>query len=211
MTERYDEPTDGTEKADAGEVDVTAMLERTMQARPRLLDLEVELPEGYKKVEIVEGALIMSPLLFVHNMTLHRLMTQLDEQLPPELLYVSDVLTPFPLEDHEFCPDLAVVPRRVAESNQSVTTPEVIEIVVEIISKGTGVVDYQVKTGVYARAGIPEYVIFGPYTRQATRYAQPEDGKYRINKVFDYGEAVQLDTRYPLVFSTAGLPVDPKR
>ncbi|HEV3171967.1 MAG TPA: Uma2 family endonuclease [Actinocrinis sp.] len=187
------------------------MLERTMQARPRLLDLEVELPEGYKKVEIVEGALIMSPLLFVHNMTLHRLMTQLDEQLPPELLYVSDVLTPFPLEDHEFCPDLAVVPRRVAESNQSVTTPEVIEIVVEIISKGTGVVDYQVKTGVYARAGIPEYVIFDPYTRQATRYAQPEDGKYRINKVFDYGEAVQLDTRYPLVFSTAGLPVDPKR
>src|SRR5579871_3171460 len=140
MTERYDRLTDGTEKSDAGEVDVTATLEPATQARPRLLDLEAQLPEAYKKAEIVGGALIMSPLLFVHNMTLHRLMTQLDEQLPPELLYVSDVLTPFPQEDHEFCPDIAVVPRRVAESNRSVTSPEVIELVVEIISKGTGMV-----------------------------------------------------------------------
>jgi len=210
MTERYDRLTDGTEKSDAGEVDVTATLEPATQARPRLLDLEAQLPEAYKKAEIVGGALIMSPLLFVHNMTLHRLMTQLDEQLPPELLYVSDVLTPFPQEDHEFCPDIAVVPRRVAESNRSVTSPEVIELVVEIISKGTGMVDYEVKTGVYARAGIPEYVIFDPYTRQATRYAQPEDGKYRVSKAFDYGEPVQLGTRFPLVFRTTDLPVDPR-
>jgi Uma2 family endonuclease len=210
MTERYDQSTDGTEKPDAGEVDVTTMLDRTTQTRPRLLDLEAELPEAYKKAEIVGGALIMSPLLFVHNMTLHRLMTQLDGQLPRDLLYVSDVLTPFPGEGHEFCPDIAVVPKAVAESNKPITSPGLIEVAIEIISKATRDVDYEVKVGVYARAGIPEYVIFDPYTRKVTRYARPTDGKYMLREIVSYGDAVELETAYPLVFQTDVLPVDPK-
>jgi hypothetical protein len=35
---------------------VTATLDQAMQTRPRLLDLEAELPEAYKKAEIVRGA-----------------------------------------------------------------------------------------------------------------------------------------------------------
>jgi len=189
---------------------VTATLDPATHARPRLLDLEANLPEAYQKAEIVEGALLMSPLLFVHNMTLHRLMTQLDEQLPEHLLYTSNVLTPFPAEDHEFCPDIAVVPREVAESNRPVTSPSVIDVVVEIVSKSTRYVDYGVKVGVYARAGIPEYLIFDPYSREVTRYAEPQGGKYEQHGVIAYGNPVQLGMDYPLVFRTAGLPVDPE-
>lgn len=210
MTERYDRLAEGTEKSDTEEVDVIAMLARAPHKRPRLLDLEAELPEAYQKAEIVEGALLMSPLLFVHNMTLHRLMTQLDEQLPEHLLYISDVLTPFPAEDHEFCPDIAVVPREVAESNRPVTSPDVIDVVVEIVSKATRHVGYDVKVGVYARAGIPEYLIFDPYSREVTRYAEPGEGKYQQHDVLPYGNPVQLGVDYPLVFRTAGLPVDPE-
>jgi Uma2 family endonuclease len=210
MTERYDRPTDGTEKSDAGEVDVTAMLDSTTQARPRLLDLEAELPEAYKKAEIVGGALIMSPLRAIHGETLFRLQMQLADQLPGEFWFVYDVLTPFPLENHEFCPDVAVIPKKEADRNISVCDPSLIQFVFEIISESTASIDYKTKVGAYARAGIPEYVIFDPYTRRATRYARPRAGKYQIREVVTYGEAVRIEEPFSCVIETSVLPVNPK-
>jgi hypothetical protein len=73
------------------------------QADPILL--EIDAPERFKKVEIIGRNVIMSPPRFIHNTTLHRLMTQLDQQLSADWLYGSDVLTPFEPGIHEFCPD----------------------------------------------------------------------------------------------------------
>ncbi|MBS2963751.1 Uma2 family endonuclease [Actinocrinis puniceicyclus] len=200
MTQRYDRPADQPE-----EVEVTAMLE---QAVPVLLEINV--PERFKKAEIIGGNIIMSPLRSAHNLTLHRLMSQLDQQLPADMLYTSDVLTPFEIEQHEYCPDIAVVPRAEAEDNNiSVCDPAWIACVFEIISPTTRDFDYGVKVGVYARSSIAEYVVFDPYTRSATRYAQPEDGEYTLRQLIHYGKPVHIERPFPIVIETAGLPVDP--
>ena len=210
MTERYDRLTDGTEKSDAGEVDVTATPEPTAQARPRLLDLEAQLPEAYKKAEIVGGALIMSPLRYFHGETLFQLQLQLANQLPGEYWFAYDAIAPFPNEEHEFCPDLMVIPRQEFERNKAVCDPSLIQLVFEIISKSTAVFDYDTKVGVYARAGISEYIILDPYKAQATRYARPEEGEYQVREYIKYGEPVQIENPFPCVIQTDVMPVDPR-
>lgn len=208
MTERYDRLAGGTENSDEGEVDVTAMLDHTTHARPRLLDLEPQLPQAYKKAEIVKGALIMTPLRSFHGETLFRLQTQLVDQLPDEFWFVYDVLTPFPQEEHEFCPDLAVIPKKEAERNISVCDVELIQFVFEIISESTARIDYEVKVGAYARAGIEEYVIFDPYKGRATRYARPREGEYQLREFITYGDAVRIEKPFPCVLETNLLPVN---
>jgi Uma2 family endonuclease len=111
---------------------------------------------------------------------------------------------------HEYCPDLAVVPKIEAKRNISVCKPEWIRVVFGVISPTTRDFDYGVKVGVYARAGIAEYVVFDPYARSATRYAHPEDGEYTLREVLHYGRPVKLEALYPIVIETADLPVDPK-
>lgn len=184
---------------------MTATLE---QAVPVLL--EIKLPERFKKAEIIGGNLVMSPLRSAHNLTIHRLMSQLDQQLPADMLYVSDVLTPFEIEQHEYCPDLAVLPLVQAERDISICEPGWIGFVFEVISPTTRDFDYGPKVGIYARAGIAEYVIFDPYARSATRYAQPEDGEYTLRQVVHYGKPVQIAEPFLIVIETAALPVDPQ-
>jgi Uma2 family endonuclease len=202
MTEYYDQPTDDAEEGE----EVTTILDGP---RPVLLDLD--LPERYKKVEIVGGAAVMSPLRSGHGDTIFMLQVQLAAQLPADLWFAYDLITPFPLEEHEFCPDIAVIPRAAAKRNISVCRPEWIEFVFEVISPSTRDIDYKIKVGVYARAGIAEYVIFDPYTRSATRYAHPENGEYTMRQVVHYGSAVVLEMPFPCVIETADLPVDPKK
>jgi len=82
--------------------------------------------------------------------------------------------------------------------------------VAEVISPETRDFDYGVKVGVYARAGISEYVVFDPYARSATRYAHPKDGEYNLRQVIHYGKPVRVEAPFPIVIETADLPVDPK-
>jgi Uma2 family endonuclease len=184
---------------------MTATLE---QAAPVLLELD--LPERYKKVEIIGGVVVMSPLRAAHGQTIFQLQTQLARQLPDEFWFVYDVATPFMVEEHEYCPDLAVIPKAEVERNISVCKPEWIAFVFEVISPGTRDFDYGVKVGVYARAGIAEYVVFDPYARSAIRYARPKDGEYSLREVIHYGSPVQIEEPFRCVIETADLPVDPK-
>lgn len=187
---------------------MTALLE---QVEPVLLELvDVDLPGRFRKVEIIGGNAVMSPLRFIHNTTIHRLMTQLDQKLPADMSYGSDVLTPFEIEENEYCPDVAVVPRVEAERNGSICKPEWIEFVFEVISPSTRNFDYGIKAEVYARSGIAEYVIFDPYTREATRLARPSHGKYTLREIVEYGKPVRIEEPFPIVIETADLPVDPK-
>lgn len=103
-----------------------------------------------------------------------------------------------------------VVPSAQVARNDEICDPQWIEFMLEVVSPETRDFDYGIKVEVYARAEIAEYVIFDPYTRMVTRYAQPKDGEYRLRQVVHYGEPVELELPYPIVIETADLPVDPK-
>jgi Uma2 family endonuclease len=172
------------------------------QVEPLLLRLDRT--ERFKKSEIIGGALVMNSLRPAHGGTMYQLMTQLDRQLPADWRFASDVLTPFQVEVHEYCPDIAVIPRAEVERDIEICEPSWIAFVLEVISPETRDFDYGVKVGVYARAGIAECAVFDPYARSATRYAQPEDAEYTLRQVIHYGKPVSI------VIETADLPVDPR-
>lgn len=186
---------------------MTALLE---QAETETILHELDLQGPYRKIEVVGENVVMSPLRAMHGGTIFPLQTQLAAQLPDEYWFVYDVLTPFKPKVHEYCPDLAVIPKAEYERNISVCKPEWIKLVIEVISPTTRDFDYGVKVDVYARAGIPEYVVFDPYDRSATRYAQPEGGEYTLRQVIHYGKPVRIETPFSVVIETAGLPVDPE-
>lgn len=186
---------------------MTAMLE---QVETETLLHELDLQGPFRKIEVIGENIVMSPLRFAHGQTIFQLQNQLAAQLPADLWFAYDLLSPFEPRVHEYCPDLVVAPRAELERNVSVCKPEWIKLVFEVISPTTRDFDYGVKVDVYARAGIPEYVVFDPYDRSATRYAEPEDGKYTLRQVVHYGKPVRIETPFSVVIETADLPVNPE-
>lgn len=116
---------------------------------------------GYR-MEMVEGAIVLSPLKPHHAETLRRVWNVLETQLSPDWGFLSDVAIPFD-GDNEFCPDLAVIPAAEVAKNLSAYSPDLIELAVEVVSPSSVRNDYEVKDRAYARRGIPHYLIFDPY------------------------------------------------
>ncbi|MEV6956361.1 Uma2 family endonuclease [Streptomyces sp. NPDC051183] len=163
---------------------------------------------GYR-MEIVEGAIVMSALKPHHNATIWALWTALRAQLPDDWGFLSDVAVPFD-GDNEFCPDLAVIPQPEVAKNLSAYSPDLIELAVEVVSPSSVRNDYEVKDRAYARRGIPHYLIFDPYKAQCTTLWNPGPDGYRGRDVIPYGETVTVETGLgKLTVDTAGLPVDP--
>ncbi|MFE4260464.1 Uma2 family endonuclease [Streptomyces sp. NPDC056883] len=163
---------------------------------------------GYR-MEIVEGNIVMSPLKPHHARTIRLLWNTLEDQIPPEWGFISDVAVPFD-GDNEFCPDLAVIPGAEADKNLSAYPPDLVELVIEVVSPSSVRNDYEVKDRAYARRGIPHYLIFDPYKAQCTTLWNPGPDGYRGRDVFPYGEKVTVHTGIGEVsLDTSALPVDP--
>lgn len=113
------------------------------------------------RTEIVEGSVVACPLRPHHARTIYETWNALGPQLGPAWDIVSDVVFPFD-EDNEFCPDLAVIPAPEANRNELAYPPDLIELVVEVVSQGSVRRDYEVKPGPYASRAIATYVILDP-------------------------------------------------
>lgn len=163
---------------------------------------------GYR-MEIVEGAIVMSPLKPIHNATIWALWSALKAQLSDEWGFLSDVAVPFD-GDNEFCPDLAVIPQAEVAKNLSAYPPDLVELVIEVVSPSSVRNDYEVKDRAYARRGIPHYLIFDPYKARCTTLWNPGSDGYLGRDVIPYGGTVTVETGIGKVaVDTAELPVDP--
>ncbi|WP_330297956.1 Uma2 family endonuclease [Streptomyces sp. NBC_00503] len=161
------------------------------------------------RTEIVEGAVVMTPLRPSDNATVFAVWRAFEAQLSDEWGFISDVAVPFD-GDNEFCPDLAVIPATEEDRNLSAYPPDLVELVIEVVSPSSVRNDYEVKDRAYARRGIPHYLIFDPYKAQCTTLWNPGPDGYRGRDVFPYGGTVTVETGIGEVsVDTAALPVDP--
>ncbi|MFG2298838.1 Uma2 family endonuclease [Streptomyces sp. NPDC048603] len=187
------------------EADVT--VSETERLHSQLSRFEDMFP-GYR-VEIVEGAIMMSPVKPHHNETIFEVRNALKAQLSAEWGLISDVAVPFD-DDNELCPDLAVIPNAERRKNLSAYPPELIELAVEVVSPSSVRNDYEVKNRAYARRGIPHYLIFDPYKGHCVTLWNPGPDGYVGRDTIPYGNQVKIDTGIgTLVIDTAELPVDP--
>ncbi|WP_306824565.1 Uma2 family endonuclease [Streptomyces sp. JJ38] len=88
-------------------------------------------------------------------------------------------------------------------------SPDDLEFVLEVISKGTGAHDYGQKLRVYAAAKVPVHLIADPYVGRCHVYVHPKDGGYGTQITADFGEPLDLtDTVLGLVLQTDRFPRD---
>ncbi|MFF4586601.1 Uma2 family endonuclease [Streptomyces sp. NPDC000345] len=164
---------------------------------------------GYR-MEIVEGNIMMSPVKPHHAKTIRLVWNDLEALLGPEWDFVSDVAFPFD-DDNEFCPDLAVIPAPEAAKNKGAYPPDLIELVVEVVSQGSVRRDYEVKPRWYASRGIANYLIFDPLQGHVVTMWNPGSDGYLGRDTIAYGPELTVDSPLgKLAIPTAHLPVDPK-
>ncbi|MFE3496907.1 Uma2 family endonuclease [Streptomyces sp. NPDC059175] len=187
------------------EADVT--VSETDRLHSQLSRLEDMFP-GYR-TEIVEGAIVMSPVKPHHNQTIWKLWSALEGQLSDAWGFISDVSVPFD-EENEFCPDLAVIPKAESAKNLGAYPPDLIELAIEVVSPGSVRNDYEIKDRAYARRGIPNYLIFDPYKAHCVTLWNPGPDGYLGRDTLTYGKTVVVETGIgKLSLDTAELPVDP--
>ncbi|WP_413801385.1 Uma2 family endonuclease [Streptomyces iranensis] len=165
-------------------------------------------PEGYK-VEVVRGAVFMSPQRDVHWYIIRRIVRALEDRFGMDVNVLSDVRIDFPGYMNGFCPDVVKVAEGVEKTPQGRWCCEDIEFVAEVISRDTAANDYGPKRAAYAEAEVPVYLIVDPYKKECRLYTQPKDGAYHVESTIDFGVPVDLTgTVVDLTLKTDEFPRD---
>ncbi|MBZ4321742.1 Uma2 family endonuclease [Streptomyces huiliensis] len=161
-----------------------------------LFDQLEPVPEGYR-VEVVRGVVHMSPQRTTHWDIIRRVLRQLENHFGEDARITSDVRIDFPGYRNGFCPDLAKLADDATPDRKGKFSPYDVELIVEVISKGTAINDYGDKKETYAETGVPVYVIVDPYRAQCHVFASPKGNTYRSEVTVDFGDPIDL-TRTPL-------------
>jgi Uma2 family endonuclease len=124
------------------------------------------LGEDHRRLELLEGNLVMSPSPTpLHNSVLAELIYLLRPQVPSSMRLIPDVdvdlqLAPAGQPGFARRPDLVVVDDdayRRARDAGSLLRAAAVRLAVEIVSPGSRRTDHVIKRGEYADAGIPYY------------------------------------------------------
>ncbi|MEI5099307.1 Uma2 family endonuclease [Streptomyces sp. PmtG] len=146
--------------------------------------------EGYK-IEIVEGAVYMTPQRANHWDIIAGIYDQLRTKYPRRRV-LSDVRIDYPGDLNGFCSDVTLVAEDAKRTERGGFFCEDVEFVAEVISRGTGQNDYGPKKTAYAEAEVDVYLVIDPYQGKCHVYTQPKNSAYRIETTVEFGEEIDL-------------------
>ena len=178
------------------------------EGKPRLFDVdeyyalaEAGILRPGERVELIDGEIIpMSPIGDRHAYSVD----ELNELLITRLGGRARVRSQNPVRlgrDREIQPDISILRLRDDSYVSGHPTPDDVLLLIEV-SDSTLDYDRDVKTPMYAAAGIPETWIANIPDRQVEAYSEPSGGEYRNRRVFGRGESVS-----PLAFPDISIPV----
>ncbi|WP_328977018.1 Uma2 family endonuclease [Streptomyces canus] len=168
---------------------------------------KLPVPEGYK-VEIVEGAIYMSPQRDTHWEIILDIVEQLRTKYPRKRVK-SDVRVDYPGHLNGFASDVRLVAEGAEKDSKGLWQSKDIEFVAEVISKGTAANDYGPKKIAYALAEVLVYLVADPYQGKCHLYTQPKDGEYLTELSVAFGADVDMTTTsHELTLKTDEFPRD---
>ncbi|MET9833829.1 Uma2 family endonuclease [Streptomyces sp. NPDC006385] len=160
-----------------------------------LLDVldELNLRDGFK-AEIITGNIVVSPWSKGYY---HRVMLLVCKQLEPYLPegYVLDrtpTLYVFPGDACAYGPDIHAVHERAFETESNRLDGEALCFVAELTSPSTRKDDLTGKVEVYAKAGVPVYLLLDMQEEQATVYGSPTPTGYKVHISKPFGEKLPI-------------------
>ncbi|WP_328412302.1 Uma2 family endonuclease [Streptomyces violaceus] len=193
---------------------MTLMAERPVinGTRPRsdfeeLLDLldELNVPDGYK-AEIVRGSIVVSPWSKgYYNRVMRRVSAQLEPHLPDgHVIERAPFLYVFPGDECAYGPDIHAAHERVFETESNRLDGEALSFVAELTSTSTRSDDLTDKVDVYAKAGVPVYLILDMQEQQAIVYGSPSAKGYELRLSKPFGEKLDIPDPFGCTLDTAG-------
>ncbi|MFF3329651.1 Uma2 family endonuclease [Streptomyces sp. NPDC002888] len=153
-----------------------------------------EFPEEFK-VELLRGEIVMmaGPDV-VHN----DIVEAVQDQIPRQhwrRLQTQDIA--ILAETSEPQPDLVVIERGAGPDHGRLMPPEVITMLLEVVSKTSVDRDYGVKRSIYAAAKVPAYLIIDPIMGQCVLLTEPvgsgENADYRRQRITKFGDVTPLE------------------
>ncbi len=138
------------------------------------------------RLELIDGLVLdKGPRSPAHERAIELLATHLIRALDPARFRVR-IAAPLSLEASEPEPDLAVIRRDVPDLHHPATAALVIEV-----AHSSQRADLRQKPSVYARAGVPLYVVVDLDAGRLVVHREPRDEAYA--EVEQHGEDAQLD------------------
>ena len=154
---------------------------------------ELNVPDGYK-AEIIRGSIVVSPWSKGYY---HRVMQLLFKQLEPHLpeghvIDYGPFLYVFPGDACAYGPDIHAVHERAFETESNRLDGEALSFVAELTSPYTRNDDLTGKVEVYAKAGVPIYLLLDMQEEQATVYGSPTATGYKVHISKPFGEKLPI-------------------
>lgn len=146
--------------------------------------------EGFK-IEIIEGAIVLSPQRSVHWKIILSCVMQI-KSIGKDTEVFSDVRIDFPGYRNGFAPDVAKLRDAAEPDERGKWSFRDVEFVAEVVSRESRDNDYGRKKAAYAAAEVPIYLIADPYTAECHVHTSPEDGHYGGEVKVPFGDVVDL-------------------
>ncbi|MFI8851886.1 Uma2 family endonuclease [Streptomyces sp. NPDC053499] len=194
---------------------MTVMLERptaieTPEGPPRYQALfrtllTMEVPEGYR-AEIIGGNIVMSPWSKGYYLDV---MDTLVEQLMPHLpegqrVSYAPFLFALPGQERAYGPDIYVAAREAFRTHDRYIDGEALTLVAELTSDSTRNVDWTDKLPVYAKAGVPVYLLLDMQEHTISVFTAPTPLGYAERRTYEFGDTVQLPPPFDCEIETTG-------
>ena len=176
---------------------------RESAAVVRALHDQLDAPQGYR-VEIIEGAIIVSPTpTGKHASIIRRIRMAIEPTLPSEEYGFYENLTCEEPEIDRYVPDLGVWPVEYIDSDEDwVFSGEMCVFAAEVTSPNQAKRDYAKAAG-YARSGVPVYLIVDRARRSCVVLTEPEGGAYKNRHEEPFGKPVTLPLDPPVTIDTS--------
>ena len=157
-----------------------------------------------KHYELIEGEIIeMSPIGSRHAACVCQLNQSLYNQVGDAV--IVRVQNPIVLDDFsEPQPDITLLKPRTDFYRDKHPAAADVLLVIEVADTTLGF-DRQVKMPMYARAGIPEALIFNLPDEQLEYHANPSNGVYQVTRILKRGETLASSSVSGAVFDVAAI------
>ncbi|WP_114312647.1 Uma2 family endonuclease [Thermus caldifontis] len=148
------------------------------------------------RLELVEGELLeMSPIGPKHAYVVRRL-TSLLAPLAQENKALLSVQNPLVVGNSELYPDLVLLPPQGDSPHRHPLGQEVL-LVVEVAEASLDY-DLNIKSSLYAQAGVPEVWVVDLVHRKVHVFRKPRGGRYQERHALEGGELEILGLRIPV-------------
>jgi Uma2 family endonuclease len=165
---------------------------------------ELIAPVGFK-AEIIRGNIVLSPWSKgYYTPIMKSVCDQLGPYLPKgHVIERTPQLFVFPGDECAYGPDIHAAHQRVFQTESNRLDGEALSFVAELTSPSTRNDDLTGKVEVYARAGVPVYLLLDMQEQEAIVYGSPSARKYQVRISKPFGEKLPIPDPFGCTLDTS--------